>query len=210
MNDPKLVKAVEALTDLHMALAQGPPVPVKDIRRIATEALDVLPTEESCPRWAILDRCDKARAAITALINECRRIETIEGTEAWFEPGGFVPWTDLDQGDIKAARNAILDEVRPRQPEWMTQLHESGDSGDTFGDSQKKTKKPVRRTKVEHCDCERIYQEAKQKGFPLTLTQVVADYLDDNPNCKLTAQALLRGWKEHRRMLRGGDNLGTV
>jgi len=106
---------------------------------------------------------------------------------------------------LRIEENAELATVA-RQPDGM----ESGDSGDTFGDSQKKTKKPVRRTKVEHCDCERIYQEAKQKGFPLTLTQVVADYLDDNPNCKLTAQALLRGWKEHRRMLRGGDNLGTV
>lgn len=109
----------------------------------------------------------------------------------------------------REAQTLTAEELLP----LLTQIRDklkSKKAGDISGDTQKKTKKPVRRTKVEHCDCERIYQEAKQKGFPLTLTQVVADYLDDNPNCKLTPQALLRGWKEHRRTLRGGDNLGTV
>lgn len=76
-------------------------------------------------------------------------------------------------------------------------------AGDISGDTQKKKKKSLRRVHVEYVDCDRIYQEAKKKGFPLTQPQVVADYLDAN-ECEMTSEGLLRGWKAYRKARREG------
>ncbi len=122
-----LAKTADALTELHATLVQGPPVPVKQIRRMAMEVLDRLPAEATCPRWEILAKCDKAREAASRLVDECRGIEKIQGGDSWFEPGEVVPWTDRDKQDITAARNAIVGELLPKQPSWLPEPND--DSG---------------------------------------------------------------------------------
>lgn len=93
----------------------------------------------------------------------------------------------------------ILSQIKARKAPSET------GGGDTSGDTRKKSKKAVRRIRIEHCDCDRIYREAKEKGFPLTQVQVVQDYLDENPKCKLTPAALLKGWQAFRREQRKKD-----
>ena len=115
---------------------------------------------------------------------------------------------DWERHEILQIATEILCHLPRLRPDAQPQKSSKG--GDTFRDTQKKTGKKLRRPRVEHADCERIYRDAKKKGFPLNMKQVVAEYLEANPECEIPPEGLLRGWKDFRKLRREGDNSGTL